>query len=382
LVQIQMQDQNTIVSVGVFGNADDELLFALALVDVGHANHGSLPIPPIADAPRAPQVVTVIGDYNGVSPDPQSSSMYSEEPTIRIADPMGAQTAKDELSGLAETGSPTERIAESMVGYETSPAAFSVAAENNLSSSANSGQYQGNPLEGVMDSSTASATEGGFIAVDDGLSAGSRMATAGNVATQADLSNIDNGRLTIDVAPGSQNDARHVAGDQISSAMWSVTDAYMQGRPRAALPSSLDATEGGAIDLNDAMAADTASETADANDGNPALANADIRSESGVAQFCDMEVAVGSATSDESPAFAAPIGNANLPAAAQNEHPNQGVKPAQESAHRVDSRQRVSMGRVDTVPLIAGAAMLVLSKGVELEPSEREPKHRFFGIKR
>ena len=134
--------------------------------------------------------------------------------------------------------------------------------------------------------------------------------------------------------------------------------------------------------MTDAGPAGGTSETADANDANVGQANTDIGSESGVALFCDMEVAVGTPASDESPAPVVPIGNANVPAAGQGQHTRQNIKPAQESAHRIDPRQRVSMGLTDSAPFIAGAAMLVLSNGVELEPAEREPKRRFPGLKR
>jgi hypothetical protein len=71
-----------------------------------------------------------------------------------------------------------------------------------------------------------------------------------------------------------------------------------------------------------------------------------------------------------------------MPAVEQSQKSEEVAKPSQEKAHRVDPRQQVSMGVTDTVPLLAGAAMLVLSKGVELEPAEREPKRRIPAIKR
>ena len=119
---------------------------------------------------------------------------------------------------------------------------------------------------------------------------------------------------------------------------------------------SLDATVGGAIDLTDAAEASLASDAFDTSDDKTSQANMDFGSESGVGLYCDMEVAVGAPTSDELPApLAVPIGNANLPAAAQGQRTRPIVKPAQESAHRIDPRQRVSMGLTDSAPFIAGA---------------------------
>ncbi len=369
------------VSLSV-GDAADLLLFVTESPNVSHAPaHGPIPTgnttsnPPPADVTKAPQSDPG-GGYEVDTPAPHVSSLPVET-AARTADPTSTQPGKDDILALEDTASAT-----TPAGNESAPGTGSVSAENNLSAAANSIQYLGNPVDGVADASAARSAEGGFLALDEGTLTVAQLAANGNDPSRADLGNIGNGSLTIDIASGSHKVSEQVAGNGVSSGKSLVADAYAPGRAHAIAQLSLDATEGGAIDLTDAAQAGAASESADAIDGKAAPANTDIGSESGVAVFCDMEVAVGAPTSDELPAFAVPIGRTRLPAAAQDQPVGKDIKPAQESAQRIDPRQRASTGLSDTSSLIAGAAMLVLSRGVELEPAEREPKRRFPGVKR
>ena len=270
------------------------------------------------------------------SPPPHLSSVPAG-PATPTTDPAAAQTAKDEILALTDTASANGRFSDAPAGNETSPGTGSVSDENNLSAAANSIQYLGNPVDGVADASATNATEGGFIALDDGTSAVTQLATNGNAPSRADLGNIDSG-LSGHKAAG------QTAGDWKSGGKSFVSDAYAPAMRHAASQPSLDATEGGAIDLTDAAPDGAASEMADANDGKPGQAATDTGSESGIALFCDMEVAVGTPASDESPAPVLPIGNGNVPATAQTQRMEQNIKPAKESAHRIDPRQRVSVG--------------------------------------
>ena len=380
LAEVQIQTPDFVFSLYV-GDLSEQSLFDTPPVDVGHTptrgiqNGNPLPSAPAPDASNATQVAPGSGSYDGETPSPRLPSVNGS-PAAQTADHTSEQSAKDDIFALGDPAS-----AASPAGNETSPGTESVSAESNLSTSTNSIQDQGNPIDGVANASATKAIEGGFIALDDGTSTVTRLAANGNAASRADLGNIDGGPVAIEVTSG----APKQSGDWISSGRTIASDNYAPAIGQAASQPSLDATEGGAIDLTDAAQAGAASETADTNDGNSSQANSDIRSESGVALFCDMEVAVGASTSDELPVPAVPIAHASLPAGAQGENPGQNgqnVKPSRESVRRVDPRQRVSTGLSDAAPLIAGAAMLVLSNGVELEPAEREPKRRFLGIKR
>ncbi len=335
-------------------------------INIGHTQAGggiksgnSTSGPPATDVYKAPQPDSD-GSYGVYPPAPHVSSLPAEAAT-RMADSVVAQPSKDDILAIEDAAS-----AATPASYETSPASESVSAENNLGAAANSVQYLGNLGDSVADASAARSAEGGFVVLDE-----------------ASLGNIDSGPVAIGVAPGAHKSAGQAGADLKSAGKSLMTVAHGPDMRNAISQTSLDATVGGAIDLTDAAQASAASETADANDGKMGQANTDFASESGVAQFCDMEVAVGAPTSDELPLpVVFPIGNASQPAAAQGQRAGQNIKPAQESAHRIDPRQRVSMGLTDATPFIAGAAMLVLSKGVELEPAEREPKRRFPGLKR
>jgi hypothetical protein len=382
IAAVEVQASGLVLSLNVFDYPAEASKFdpppAATRPAPPHDNmeYGNSPrVTPAVDVADMEQLSSDVGGYVS-NPAPHLPSV-SVDIGSRTADSAAAQTSKDGVSALEDGGSTAGRIADQQFGFEESATSRSLSSESNLSASANPSQYQETFLEGVSsDTSTAKATEGGFIAFNDDASAVTRLADIGN-ASRGDLASFEGGLVVIDT---------HRAPDQ--AANWTSAgkslppDIHASVPLQAMLQSSLDATEGGAIDLNDAVTtAGMTSEAADANEGSAPQSIAEIRSESGVDLFCDMDVAVGSQSSDESP-VPVPIGNASLPVTVQNQGTVREIKPTQDGARRVDTRQRISMGVTDTAPLIAGAVMLVLYNGVELEPAEHEPKRRFPRIKR
>jgi hypothetical protein len=366
------------------GDPSEAALFDVPVSGVSQpATHGGSPLGgPLPYSPPASisneQPSTQGTGYEGGTVAPHSSA-YSG-PSVGVASQSAGLPAKDDGTANGDAGSSSVRTPDGLIAYETLSDS-SVSAESSIGASANSGQYSGAAMEGVADASIARANEGGFINLDDGSSAATRSASYGDPSSSTDLGDVDTGMVTIDVTTGAHKMSDRAASNRNSSARSLALDAYTAMRPRAASHSSLDATQGGAIDLADAAPMDVAADTADSNDGDATHGFTDIRSESGLALFCDMEVAVGSATGDDAPIPEIPVRSANVLAIPQDQRAEQNIKPAEESAHRVDPKQRVSMGMTDAAPIFIGVAMLVLSNGVQLEPAEREPKRRFPGSK-
>jgi hypothetical protein len=366
---VEIQDDGGVLSISI-GDSSKFNMPPSGASPAATGKVGPTFLPPV-DVSTA-QVGPGTGGYDGGHP-----STVSVGPTAGVAGP-STGLPKDDALAAADTSSSAGRMTDPLITYETSPSASSVSAENSLSGSANTAPGVG--LEGEADVSATRAIEGGFVVIDAGTPAATRSPADGDTTSSVEFGDADNGLLT-DMATGGHKVSGKAASDRTSSGKLRILDAYAAMRPRVVSQPSMEAAQGGAIDLADAAPLDISSDSGDSNDGNAAHGATDIRSESGVALFCDMEVAVGSPTGDDAPTPEVPVRDANLPAATQGQRVEQNVKPTEESVHRVDPKQRVSMGMTDAAPILIGAVMIMLSNGVQLEPAEREPKRRFLGFK-
>jgi hypothetical protein len=236
------------------------------------------------------------------------------------------------------------------------------------------------------DSAASNSMEGGLIALDD---TSAPIASPGNaplVSTGiqgAGGAELDRSNWLTDILP---NPRRPVQTDNSSnksarSAQNLAAEVFLRPAPAISQPVA-DVEEGGSIELAMVEPTPAASDGGsqlggESSTGNAAQQLSDIRPESGVGLFCDIEV-------DIAPAL--PVGGSESAATA---YPNAALLVADTGIHRLEAgaatetmpaltkvSQPTLAGLADDLPLLLGIAILVSHGGLRLEEKVPERERR------
>lgn len=219
-------------------------------------------------------------------------------------------------------------------------------------------QYGGTSNVNTADTSLSNSTDTGLVAIDFGQLSALRPVVAAPDSSGSAMGDLDGAGLSAVVSlAASRAPVQGNTGLRTSSANSPVIGEAAAAGNAAAPQTGLDA-DAGVIDLTG-----TAPITAVAQDGGDAGVVQDVndvRPQSSVGVFCDMEVAVGVPSGDkaEPPSLSAPGAEARAAKLDQGAPPNE--RPVQGSAHRADPRQRASATLGDRVPLLASTVLIVL----------------------
>ena len=253
--------------------------------------------------------------------------------------------------------------------------------------------WQAPDRENPVDVVTSNSAEGGFVAIDDGSGAVPRLVPSAQSSADIKAEVIDGGGWIADLLPEVRRGTAAVAGaERFRSGDLSAAGGLSNpGRSRSASQGQLDAAEGGAIELANAVpeavapaaVRGTVAEAANADVGGAAQGVTDIRPDSGVGLYCDMEVAVGGGSPAEGfVSHALPAANVTPKAAATVRH-SPGAKVTRlEPSQRLDSRQHDFIAAADNIPLFLTVVLVVLSDGIRLEAPLPDRERRFLNIER
>jgi len=352
--------------------------------------------PMIVDDFRAPRFVfDVVGDFQ-LPMDPRPAAGLTDTPNrpIEATVASSSQEARVDLSPMAddaaENSTPVAgRKSDPPALYDPAASASSVAVDSVTTTQTTVNvQTQALPREKTAEFAGSNYGEGGFVAIEDASATSLHTGTSATISSTDDTPDAGNGGLWSELSPGARKQARQAAdSDSPRSGKPVAADVSDHARGQARPQTAADSADGGLIELADAapVTAAAADGESGAAAGDSAQVASEIRPESGVALYCDMQVAVGGpfgdqAIGDEEASAAAPAGGDRSATRAENSREAQAKQTSQEVSIRIDTRQRVSSWWTGRMPLWASVALAALLDGIwrkRAEPDRQRGIHPF-----
>ncbi len=341
--------------------------------------------PMIVDIVRAPRFVFDAVSIVRLPLDPRPSTVFTDAPN-RPAATAAASSSQPTTVDLSPMGDDAGENSTPVAGRKSDPPALydegagasSVATDSNLATPTTVGaQTQVLPHEKTAEFAGQSSVEGGFVeggfvAIEDASATSLRTGTSAAVSSAGGTPDTGNRDLWSDLSPGAGKQARQAAdSDSARSGKPVAADVSDNARGQARPQTAADSADGGLIELADGapVTAVAAEGESGAAAGDSAQVAGEIRPESGVALYCDMQVAIGGpfgdrAIGDKAASAAAPAGGDRSATRAENSREAQAKKPAPEVSPRIDTRQRVSSWWTGRMPLWASVALAALLDGI------------------
>lgn len=349
--------------------------------------HGAL----VRGADPAATPTDAAGDNNGLLGMESLTPLVTFAPPVAFAPPVTLVASPVTLASPTTLTSPVKgRVSDALPASDTNSLGVQEFPTAQTSLPAPNGVA--NPLAtnlAVSDTGTSVSMEDGFITLGDAAAVTPQLGTAPSydVGFQGvGIAELKQGTWLSNLLPNTSKPADSAGGTDKATRSGEKFTAEISSRPGTViLQPAVESEEGGSVELvicapSTATAGDN-SLPAGASTAGAAEQLSEIRPESGVGLFCDIDVAMApTLPMGDAVSTATTYQNAGSLAAGTGSHGWNANAVTEFVPPRTKSWQPALAGLADSLPLLLGATILVSRGGIRLEEEVSERERRLFCI--